>query len=198
MRALERVCVFCGSSPGRDPAYLHAAGALGSALARRGVTLIYGGGSLGLMGAVADRALSDSGKVVGVITRQLLDKEVAHGRLSDLRVVDTMHERKKMMADLADGFIALPGGLGTLDELFEIVTWAQLRLHASPVGILNVGGFYDGLLGFLDRVRTDGFLRLDLERAVHVHSDPERLLDAMIAHRPAEVRDWQRVPPAAP
>lgn len=178
---VRRLCVFCGSAAGSRAAYREAARALGAEMAGRGLSLVYGGGSRGLMGDVADGVLGAGGEVVGVITRQLVDKEVAHGHLRDLRVVETMHERKKMMADLADGFIALPGGYGTLDELFEIIAWAQLGLHASPVGLLNTEGLYDGLLAFLEHARSEGFLRLDYRTGLRTAGSPGLLLDSMLA-----------------
>lgn len=181
------LCVFCGSSPGGRPEYQHAARALGAAMAKRGISLVYGGGSRGLMGDVANAVLEHGGSVIGVITRQLVDKEVAHGHIKDLRIVDTMHERKKMMADLADGFVALPGGYGTLDEFFEIVAWAQLGLHTSPIGVLNTAGFYDRMLEFLEHARAEGFLRLDYRTGIAVRDDAEALLEALtIAARATE------------
>lgn len=173
------LCVFCGSTSGRAPEYRAGARALGAAMARRGIALVYGGGSRGLMGDVADAVLENSGSVVGVITKQLVDKEVAHGHIKDLHVVETMHERKKMMADMADAFVALPGGYGTLDEFFEIVAWAQLGLHTSPIGLLNTAGFFDQLIGFLEHARREGFLRLDYRTGIAVHEEAEALLDAM-------------------
>lgn len=173
------LCVFCGSSPGGRPEYQQAARSLGAAMARRGISLVYGGGSRGLMGDVANAVLEHGGSVVGVITRQLVDKEVAHGHIKDLRIVDTMHERKKMMADLADGFVALPGGYGTLDEFFEIVAWAQLGLHTSPIGLLNTAGFFDRMLEFLEHARAEGFLRLDYRTGIAARDNAEALLEAL-------------------
>ncbi|HEX8952116.1 MAG TPA: TIGR00730 family Rossman fold protein, partial [Polyangia bacterium] len=146
-----RLCVFCGSSPGRSPDYAAAARRVGALLARRGIGLVYGGGNVGLMGIVADAVLADGGEVVGVIPRALVDRELAHGRLSELVVVDTMHERKQRMHDLSDGFIALPGGFGTLDELFEALTWAQLGMHQKPCGLLDVNDFFAPLRAFIER-----------------------------------------------
>ncbi|MCC6675557.1 MAG: TIGR00730 family Rossman fold protein [Phycisphaerales bacterium] len=177
---ISRLCVFCGSASGARPAYREAARGLGRAMAERKISLVYGGGSRGLMGDVADGVLEAGGEVVGVITRQLVDKEVAHGHIKDLRVVETMHERKKMMADMADGFVALPGGYGTLDEFFEMMAWAQLGLHTSPVGMLNTEGFYDRLVGFLEHARGEGFLRLDFRTGLRIAEEPRRLLDAMM------------------
>ena len=147
-RTFKRLCVFCGSSHGANPAYAEAAKNVGSELARRGIGLVYGGGNVGLMGVVADAVLAGGGEVVGVIPEALMAKELGHRSIQDLRVVKTMHERKAMMAELADGFIALPGGIGTFEEFFEIVTWAQLGFHSKPCALLNVNGFYDPLLHF--------------------------------------------------
>lgn len=177
--AISKLCVFCGSAPGRGPAYREGARDLGRAMAERGMSLVYGGGSRGLMGDVADGVMERGGTVIGVITRQLVDKEVAHGHIRDLRIVETMHERKKMMADLADGFVALPGGYGTLDELFEIIAWAQLGLHSSPMGLLNTAGYFDGLVDFLEHARREEFLRLDYRTGLRISPDPRGLLDAM-------------------
>ncbi|QYU70608.1 TIGR00730 family Rossman fold protein [Leptolyngbya sp. 15MV] len=149
-RALRQVCVYCGAAWGARRSYATAARDLGRELARRGIILIYGGGKIGLMGEIADAAMAQGGQTIGVITQELVKKEVGHDRITELRVVETMHQRKKMMADLADAFIALPGGFGTFDELFEILTWAQLGLHDKPVGLLDTNGFYSGLMNFLD------------------------------------------------
>lgn len=157
--AARSVCVYCGSQMGSDPAYARAAAALGEAIARDGLTLVYGGASVGLMGVVADAALAAGGRVVGVIPRILLRKELAHEGLAELVVTESMHERKAKMAELSDAFVALPGGIGTLDELFEMWTWAQLGLHAKPCVLINTGGYYDNLVAFLDRAVRDGFLR---------------------------------------
>lgn len=160
-RPLARICVFCGASAGARPEYAAAANELGSLLADKRITLIYGGGRAGLMGTVADAALANGGQVIGVITRLLQNRELQHTGVTSLHVVETMHERKMMMANLADAFIALPGGLGTLDELFEILAWAQLGIHRKPVALLNTLGFYDSLAGFLDHVERESFLRLN-------------------------------------
>ena len=156
---MNRLCVFCGSSPGRHPAYLAAAAELGTVLAKRRIGLVYGGASIGLMGAVADAARAAGGEVIGVIPRALVEFEVAHTGLADLRIVASMHERKALMAELSEGFVALPGGIGTLEELFEVWTWGQLGSHRKPCALLNVAGFYDRLLGFLDFVADEAFLR---------------------------------------
>ena len=156
---IESICVYCGSNPGFDPAFRAAAISLGTEIGRRAQRLVYGGSHLGMMGALADAVLAAGGKVTGVMPGLLVDKEAAHRGLSELRVVNSMHERKMLMADLADGFVSLPGGYGTLDETFEIATWAQLGLHAKPVVLWNVGGFYDPLFTFLDGIVSAGLLR---------------------------------------
>lgn len=187
---MKRVCVFCGSSPGNLPAYLDAARATGQALAARGLGLVYGGGSVGLMGAVADATLAAGGEVVGVIPRALELRELAHRRLTTLHVVGSMHERKARMAELADGFLALPGGMGTLEELAEILTWAQLGLHARPVGLLDVAGYYGALIAFFDRAAGEGFVRPEHRRLLLVGSEPGPLLDRFAAWRPVPVERW--------
>jgi uncharacterized protein (TIGR00730 family) len=187
---MRSVCVFCGSSPGTGPAYLAAARATGRALARRGLRLVYGGGSVGLMGALADAALEAGGEVTGVIPRALQLRELAHPRLTALHVVGSMHERKARMAALAEGFLALPGGMGTLEELAEILTWAQLGLHARPVGVLDVAGYFDPLVAFLDRAVGEGFLRPEHRRLLLVGDDPDALLDRFVAWQPPAVEHW--------
>jgi uncharacterized protein (TIGR00730 family) len=176
---LSPVCVYCGSSSGRGHRFSQAAASLGTAMAQRGVDLVYGGGRAGLMGSVADSVLAGGGHVLGIITRQLLDMETAHTALPDLRIVDTMHQRKLAMIQHARGFIALPGGVGTLDELFEVLAWAQLGLHHHPIGILNVDGFYDTLLNFIAELRQHGFLRIDPDNVIALSADPGELLDIM-------------------
>jgi len=184
------VCVFCGSNRGSDPAYTEAARELGRLLAREGIALVYGGGSVGLMGELADAVLGAGGEVIGVIPHALWAREVGHRGLTDLRIVDTMHERKAMMADLADAFIALPGGLGTLEEIFEIWTWAQLGLHRKPVGFLDVKGFYAPLMQFLDRAAAERFLK-EAHRAIAViERDPALLLQRFESWRPPRVEKW--------
>jgi hypothetical protein len=158
MAVLRRICVFCGSSLGRDPAFVAAARAVGTRLAERGIAVVYGGSRVGLMGAVADAALDAGGEVIGVIPQSLLDRELAHAGLTALRQVGSLHERKAVMAELSDAFIALPGGLGTLEELAEVTSWAQLELHAKPIGLLDVGDYWDLLLAWLDRAVETGFL----------------------------------------
>jgi hypothetical protein len=174
--ALRRVCVFCGSSPGDLDAYTAAARELGSLLAGQGIDVVYGGGNVGLMKELADAALGDGGQVLGVIPAALVERELAHGDLSDLRVVASMHERKALMADLSDAFIALPGGLGTLEEIFEVVAWAQLGFHDKPCGLLNVAGYYDALLSFLDHAVKSAFLRQSHRELLIGDTDAQRLL----------------------
>ena len=187
---MTRICVFTGSSPGRRPEYREAAAALGQELARRGVGLVYGGSHVGLMGVLADAALAAGGTVVGVIPSALVDKELAHTGLSELRVVGSMHERKATMADLAEGFVALPGGWGTLDELFEILTWAQLGFHRKPCGLLNTAGYFDPLLAFVRHSVAEGFVRREYVDAVAVDGEPGALLDRLAFHRPPSVEKW--------
>jgi uncharacterized protein (TIGR00730 family) len=182
---MKSVCVFCGSSPGRDPIHAEAARALGRTLAARGLTLIYGGGATGLMGLVAAR-----GQVTGIIPRGLERRELAHRGLTRLEVVGSMHERKARMAALAEGFVALPGGMGTLEELAEILTWAQLGLHARPVGLLDVGGYYEPLVAFFDRAVTAGFLRPEHRALLAVERDPAALLARFDAWTPPVVERW--------
>ncbi len=178
---LTHAAVYCGSASGLDPRFARDARRLGAALASRGVALVYGGGSRGLMGAVAEGALSAGGVVVGVITRQLVDTELAHPGVREMHVVDTMHQRKKIMADLAGAAIALPGGYGTLDELFEMLAWAQLGLHRAPIGVLNTAGFFDPLADFLDAAQAQGLLRIHPREAITWDDDPDRLVDTLAA-----------------
>lgn len=178
---MRSICIFCGSSPGNSPDYLQLARTAGRLIAERGLTLVYGGGKVGLMGAVADSALLAGGRVVGVIPQMLLDREVGHPGLSELHVVDTMSERKLMMGELSDAFLTLPGGIGTLDELFEAWTWTQLGLHDKPSGLLNHGGYYDPLIQFLDRSVTEGFLRPRFRAALLVDAEVEPLLNQLQA-----------------
>jgi len=189
---LARLCVFCGSSPGDSPAYADAARALARAMVRRRVGLVYGGASVGVMGALADAVLAAGGEAVGVIPRGLVAREVAHPRLTELHVVDTMHERKRRMADLADGFVALPGGLGTLEELFEVWTWALLGIHAKPVALLDVARYWAPLLAFLDGAVARGFVREAQRALALVDDDAERLLDRLAAFEPPAVPRWLR------
>jgi uncharacterized protein (TIGR00730 family) len=185
---VRSVCVFCGSSPGGGPAYASEARELGALLADRGLRLVYGGAHVGSMGALADAALAAGGEVVGIIPRRMARQEVAHEGLTELRVVSSMHERKAMMADLSDAFIALPGGLGTLEELAEILTWAQLGLHRKPVGLLDRSGFYDPLLGFLDHAVSEGFVRPRHRDLLLAGRSPDQLLGMMASWRPGDSR----------
>jgi uncharacterized protein (TIGR00730 family) len=174
------------------PAYTDAAKAMGTLLARRGIGLVYGGGNVGLMGIVADAALAAGGEVIGVIPRSLADKEIAHAGLTDLRVVDSMHTRKAMMADLADGFVAMPGGVGTFEEFFEAVTWTQLGLHRKACGLLNVDGFYSPLAGFIDSAVVEGFIKPLHRGIIVVDDDPARLLDRLMAAVVPAAPKWIR------
>ena len=189
---LRNVCVYCGSSAGRDPAYAEAARALGRALVARGLGLVYGGASVGVMGAVADAVLDLGGRAVGVIPEALVRKEIAHGGLTELVVTSSMHERKTRMAELSDAFVALPGGIGTLEEIFEVWTWGQLGLHAKPFGFLNVAGYWDGLVSFLDHAVRERFVREPHRAMLVVSEDPEELLDRFAAWRAPEVPKWIR------
>lgn len=188
---MRAVCVYCGANPGADPVYARAATEMGAYLARSGLTLVYGGGGTGMMGRVADGALAGGGKVTGVIPQGLVDRELAHTGLTELRVVADMHERKATMARLSDCFVALPGGLGTLEELFEMLTWAQLRFHTKPVGVLNVDGYFDGLLGFMDHQMEAGFLKPPHRALLQVAQSPAALVDALAAFRfDTLAEDW--------
>ena len=189
-KSIKSLCVYCGSSLGNRPEILESARVLGMELARRDITLIYGGGKVGIMGVIADAVLSSGGQVLGVITQFLDSKEVGHNDLTELHIVDSMHERKALMAELADGFIALPGGFGTLDELFEILTWRQLELHRKPCGLLNSEGYFDQLLAFLDRATSDKMLRPEHLSLLISDQDPDRLLDRMLTYLPSEFSKW--------
>jgi uncharacterized protein (TIGR00730 family) len=181
---VKRLCVFCGSSTGRQPVYAETARAMARALVDRGLGLVYGGGSVGLMGILADAVLAGGGEVIGVLPRGLARKEYAHGGLTELHLVDSMHERKAMMASLADGFVALPGGLGTLEEVFEILTWAQLGIHQKPVGLVDVAGYWAGLLALLRHAVREGFIRPEYAALLLVDPAPEALLDRFRTWRP--------------
>lgn len=187
---MERICVFAGSSDGVRPAYRRSAVELGRALAARGVGLVYGGARVGLMGALADAALAAGGDVIGVIPGALVDREVAHTGLTDLRIVSSMHERKTVMADLADGFIALPGGWGTWEELFEILTWGQLGLHRKPCGLLNVDGYFDPLLELMAHAVEEGFVRAEHGSTLACETSPDALLASLARHVPPRVEKW--------
>lgn len=187
---MNSVAIYCGSSAGRDDRYLQHAAEMGRELAARGLTLVFGGGRVGLMGAVADASLAAGGRAVGVIPQFLFDKEVGHTGLTELHVVETMHQRKLLMADLADGFVAMPGGFGTLEELFEVLTWGQLGLHQKPVGVLNTQGFYDGLLSCLDHMVGQGFLRAENRRHLLEDTSATGLLNRLRDFRPGNVEKW--------
>ena len=181
---MRRVCVFCGSSVGGRPAYAEGARRLGAELVRRRIGLVYGGGSVGLMGALADSVLAEGGEVIGVIPGPLATRELAHPHVTEMRVVGSMHERKATMASLVDGFIALPGGLGTLEEAFEILTWSQLGIHRKPVGVLNLEGYYDGLLRFLTHAVREGFIRPEYVALLLFGDTPAELLDLFATWQP--------------
>ena len=196
MKELESVCVFCASSLGARPLYAESARGFGAALAARGITLVFGGGCVGLMGELADATLAAGGRAIGVIPRPLVEREIAHRGLTALHVVETMHERKQMMVDLADAFVMLPGGFGTWDEFCEVATWAQLGIHQKPLGVLNIGGYYDPMLAMADRAVTEGFVNAVRRDNLVVDDDGARLLDRLgTVPRLPEVK-W--VPAVAP
>ena len=187
---MKRLCVFTGSNSGARAAYADVARELGTLLASRGIGLVYGGGRVGLMGTVADAVLAAGGEAIGVIPEALVAREVAHANLTRLHVVGSMHERKALMADLADAFIAMPGGWGTLEELFEVITWAQLGLHRKPCGLLNVEGYFDGLLAFLDHTIRERFVRAENAALLAVAAAPAELLDRLGSATPPAVEKW--------
>lgn len=187
---MRSVCVFCGSSPGKREGYGEAARAAGRTIAERGLRLVYGGAMVGLMGAVADAALAAGGEVIGVIPEALAERELAHGGLTEIHHVKSMHERKAMMAEFSDAFVALPGGVGTLEELFEVWTWAQLGYHGKPVGLLNSEGYFDPLLVFVDRQCSEGFMKRDHRDMLVVESEAGLILDRFEAYRPPLVAKW--------
>jgi uncharacterized protein (TIGR00730 family) len=187
---MERICVFCGSSSGARPEYAATAAELGRQLAERGIGLVYGGAHVGLMGTIADSVLGAGGEAIGVIPRSLVDKEIAHTAVSELRVVGSMHERKALMVELSDGFVTLPGGSGTLDELFEAFTWAQLGIHRKPIGLLDVCGYWTPLLAFLDHAVEERFLRADHRDTLLVEREPGALLDRLQSYEPRTVDKW--------
>jgi uncharacterized protein (TIGR00730 family) len=194
---MKRLCIYCGSATGASPAFRAAAEALGTLLAKRGICLVYGGGNIGLMGAAAQAALSHGGEVIGVIPRALMEKELGLRECTELRVVASMHERKQVMADLSDGFIALPGGIGTLEELFETLTWQQLAFHDKPVGLLNVEGFYDHLFAFLRHVADQRFLRVEHLESLLVETDSVALLGRMAGWGAPRLGKWWERPAAS-
>jgi uncharacterized protein (TIGR00730 family) len=187
---MRRVCVYAGSNPGTDPAYADGARALACTLAERGIGLVYGGGKVGLMGVLADTAMAAGGEVIGVMPQALVDREISHRGVTELRVVGSMHERKALMADLSDAFVAVPGGIGTLEELIEVYTWSQLGIHDKPCGVLNVRGYYDALATFLDHAVDAGFLRAQHRAVLTVAADPAELLERFAAYEPPRVAKW--------
>lgn len=190
---MRRICVFAGSNRGARPEYAQAAVALGKELVRCGLGLVYGGASVGLMGTIADSVLAEDGEVIGVMPRSLTGREVGHQGLTAFHEVESMHERKALMADLADGFIALPGGFGTFDELFEILTWAQIGLHQKPVGVLNIAGYFEPLLRFVQHVSHEGFVREDHLKLLMQAEEPAPLLEQMFAFAPIVSSKWTDV-----
>src|SRR5664279_280319 len=190
MQKLTSLCVYCGSSSGRIETYANAARALAQAMVERGIRLVYGGARVGIMGAVADEVLRLDGKAVGVIPESLMRKELAHAGLTELHVTPSMHARKTLMAELADGFVALPGGIGTFEEIFEVWTWAQLGFHSKPCGLLNVAGYYDGLSAFLDHAANEQFVRADQRKMLVVESEPAALLDRFASYTPPALPKW--------
>ena len=190
MSEIRRLAIFCGSNPGARSDYVEAARSLGRLLAQRGIGIVYGGSNVGLMAALADAMMDELGDIIGVIPRMLVEREVANTALTDLRIVESMHQRKALMAELADGFVALPGGVGTLEEFFETWTWGQLGMHTKPCGLLNVAGYFDPLLEFLDHAVAERFVR-DVHRAmVVVESDPAALLARFESYEPPRVVKW--------
>ncbi len=193
---MRRICVFLGSNPGNNPKYLAATRALGAELARRGLATVYGGSNVGLMAELANSALSAGGEVIGIIPEALRQKELAHQGLTTLKVVASMHERKAAMAELADGFVALPGGLGTLEELCEVLTWAQLGFHRKPCGLLDVAGYYAPLCAFLDHAVAEGFVKAEHRGMLLADASPAKLLDRFLTYVPPTVTKWVTGPQA--
>ena len=187
---MKRICVFCGSSDGARATYKDAARRLGVALARRGIALVYGGGRVGLMGTVADAVMAEGGDVVGIIPHALVIRETAHQGVTDLRVVNSMHERKALMAQLSDAFISLPGGMGTIEETCEMLTWAQLGIHHKACAMLNIDGYFDPMLAFFDRGVVEGFIRPEHRALLVEGRDPENLLDLLGAYEPPPLEKW--------
>jgi uncharacterized protein (TIGR00730 family) len=187
---IQRLAVFCGSNPGARPEYMASAHAFGHLLSERGIGVVYGGSSVGLMAALAEAVMDEMGEIIGVIPKMLVEREVANLALTDLRVVGSMHERKALMAELSDGFVALPGGIGTLEEFFEVWTWAQLGVHSKPCGLLNIAGYFDPLLAFLDRAVEEKFVRAPHRSMVIVESDPRALLTKFESYEPPKVVKW--------
>ena len=193
---MRTLCVFCGSSSGSRPVYADAARQLGEALVARDITLVFGGGRVGLMGEIARTVLASGGRVVGVIPKALLRKEIAYDDLTELHVVDSMHERKALMAERSDGFVAMPGGFGTFEEFCEVLTWAQLGFHHKPVAMLNAAGYFDGLLALFDHAVAEGFVRPQHRSIVFAESEPVRLLDRLAAYQPPAITQWITSPDA--
>ena len=187
---MKRLCVYCGSNPGNSAEFLESARDLARELVQREICLVYGGASVGIMGEIADTVLAGGGEVIGVIPQALVDKEVSHSGLSELKIVNSMHERKEIMADLSGGFVALPGGLGTLEEIFEVLTWAQLGFHEKPCALLNVKGYYDTLTQFLDHAVAEGFVASTHRKMLLVEEDPHRLLEIMSTYSAPAVDKW--------
>ncbi|VCU70529.1 LOG family protein YvdD [Pigmentiphaga humi] len=187
---MDTVCVYCGASAGKDPAYAQLARDVGRTMAQRGLRLVYGGGSVGLMGEIADAALAAGGPVTGIIPERLWDREIGHKGLNDMFVVPSMHARKARMVELSDAFVALPGGFGTLDELFEVLTWKQIGYHDKPIGLLNAYGYYDTLLAFARHAHEQGFVRADHLDLLIVDTDIGRLLDRLASAQPVHVDRW--------
>lgn len=187
---MQRICIYCGSSPGNNPIYRDVAERLATEMVSRNLGLVYGGASIGIMGVIADAVMAQGGEVIGVIPKVLVEKEVSHMSLTDLRVVNSMHERKSLMAELADGFIALPGGLGTLEELFEILTWAQLGLHQKPCALLNVNGYYDALISFLDQAVAEQFVKPKHRGLLLVEHSPSRVIELLLDYQVTMVERW--------
>ncbi|HQU84895.1 MAG TPA: TIGR00730 family Rossman fold protein [Pyrinomonadaceae bacterium] len=187
---MKRICVFCGSNPGIDPIYLETAEKVGKFLGENGIELVFGGGRVGLMGRIADTVMANGGKVIGIIPKGLSDREVAHQGLTELKIVGSMHERKALMAELSDGFIALPGGVGTFEEFCEIVTWAQLGIHEKPCALMNVGGFYNAFIAMFDHSMNQGFIRPQHRELVLVDDKIEELYEKMRNFRPPTIEKW--------
>lgn len=192
MSDMKRLCVYCGSASGTSPVFANAARELGTAIAERGMELVYGGARVGLMNEVADAALARGGKVIGVLPRFMSDKELAHESLTELHLVDTMHQRKQLMAEMSQGFVALPGGFGTFEEIFEALTWSQLQLHRYPCALLNVAGYYDRLVAFLDHAVTSGFVRPELRASLVVAEDIAQLFSQFAQYRAPAAEKWIR------
>jgi uncharacterized protein (TIGR00730 family) len=187
---VKRICVYCGSNPGKSAEFLESARSLARELVRRDICLVYGGASVGIMGEIADTVLAGGGEVIGVIPQALVDKEVSHAGLTELKIVGSMHERKEIMADISEGFIALPGGLGTIEEIFEVLTWAQLGFHKKPCALLNIKGYYDKLIQFLTHAVAEGFIANPHREMLLVEEEPHRLLEIMAAYSAPAVDKW--------